>query len=53
MVSITIASIILFLIGAIGIYFYIKTSPKKMKKELLKIKKEKDDSPIIEVDNNK
>lgn len=47
-IIITLGSLVLVSIGAIGIYFYVKTSPKKMKKELLKQKEEKDESPIVE-----
>lgn len=46
---VTLASIILLLIGSFGIYFFIKTSPKRMKKELLAKKNE--ENPIIEVEN--
>lgn len=46
---VSLACLILFIIGGIGIYFYLKTSPKKMKKELTKIKKD-EISPIIEVE---
>ena len=46
---------ILFLIGGIGIYFYMKTSPKKIKNELknLNNKKKQQESPILEVGNEK
>lgn len=47
-IIITLGSLVLFTIGGIGIYFFIKTSPKKMKKELLKEKEKKDESPIVE-----
>lgn len=46
---VSLACLILFTIGGIGIYFYLKTSPKKLKKELEAIKKE--ESPIVEVSN--
>lgn len=47
---VSIACLILFIIGGIGIYFYLKTSPKKLRKELeIKSETEKEDlSPIIE-----
>ncbi len=48
-VIISLACLILFAIGGIGIYFYLKTSPKKLKKELKMLKKEEIESPIIEV----
>lgn len=44
---VSLACLILFAIGGIGIYFYLKTSPKKLKKELDSLKKE--ESPIVEV----
>ena len=47
-IIITLGSLVLFTIGGIGIYFFIKTSPKKMKKELLKEKEKKEESPIVE-----
>lgn len=47
-IIVSIACLILFAIGGIGIYFYIKTSPKKLKKELIKEKS----SPITEVKEN-
>ena len=47
-IIITLGSLVLFAIGAIGIYFYVKTSPKRMKKELLMKKNKKDESPIVE-----
>ena len=50
---ITLASFILFLIGAFGVYFYFRTSPKRMKKDLMKNKKIKQDSPIVEINNDK
>lgn len=51
---VSLACLILFAIGGIGIYFYLKTSPKKLRKELdsLKEKSEKESSPIIEVESN-
>ena len=45
------ACLILFAIGGIGIYFYLKTSPKKLKKELNDINQPEEVSPIIEVTN--
>lgn len=52
---VSIACFILFLIGGIGIYFYMKTSPKKIKKELKNLNNEKkqQESPILEVGNEK
>lgn len=47
-IIITLGSLVLFTIGGLGIYFFIKTSPKKMKKELLKDKEKKEESPIVE-----
>jgi len=55
-IIIILGTLVLFSIGGIGIYFYIKTSPKRMKKELLKKKKnivEKTESPIVEVEEPK
>lgn len=52
---VSLACLILFIIGGIGIYFYIKTSPKKLKKELEnanKIKKEKTKQESEEVKGN-
>ena len=48
-IVVTFGCIVLFAIGGLGIYFYVKTSPKKMKKEVLKKKKTKETSPIVEV----
>ena len=55
-IIVTFATLIGFGLGGIGIYFYIKTSPKRMKKEILGInnknKKEKrkeESSPMVEV----
>lgn len=52
---VSIACFILFLIGGIGIYFYMKTSPKKIKNELKNLNNEKKQqkSPILEVGNEK
>lgn len=52
---VSIACFILFLIGGIGIYFYMKTSPKKIKNELKNLNNEKKqkESPILEVGNEK
>ena len=47
-IIITLGTLILFSIGVIGIYFYGKTSPKKMKKEIMKHKEKIDESPIVE-----
>lgn len=38
---VSLACLILFVIGGIGIYFYLKTSPKKLKKEVEKLKSAK------------
>lgn len=49
-VIVSLACLILFMISGIGLYFYFKTSPKKLKKELMTSKgKEEVTSPIIEV----
>lgn len=37
---VSLACLILFAIGGIGIYFYIKTSPKKLKKKIVEDKKD-------------
>jgi len=51
---VSVACLILLVIGGIGIYFYIKTSPKKLKKELNTNKKDIDiESAIVEVDDKK
>ena len=54
-ITVTIASIVIFLMGAIGVYFFISTSPKRMKKEVLskkrKEKQVKANSPMVEVSN--
>lgn len=53
-VIVSLACLILFIIGGIGIYFYLKTSPKKLKKELINAKrKEQIPSPIVEVQQRK
>lgn len=50
---VSLACLILFIIGGIGIYFYLKTSPKRLKKELMNSKrKEQTPSPIVEVQKN-
>ena len=49
MIIITLGSIVLFVAGLLGIFFYIKTSPKRLKKELMKNKKKAEDSPIVEI----
>ena len=51
MTIVTIGSFLLFAAGALGIYFFFKTSPKRMKKELLKKKKTKTESPIVEIES--
>ena len=45
------ACLILFTIGGIGIYFYLKTSPKKLKRPVktVPVKEEKEESPLITV----
>lgn len=53
---VSIACLILFAIGGIGIYFYIKTSPKKLRKELIQNNNQEpvsqqQTSPIVEVEN--
>ena len=51
-IIVTFATLVGFALGGFGIYFFIKTSPKKMKKELLNRsndKKEVEESPIVEV----
>lgn len=51
---VSLGCLILFVIGGIGIYFYLKTSPKKLKKELEKIDSEKNkkiESPVVEVES--
>lgn len=54
-IIITLGTLVLFSIGGIGIFFYFKTSPKRMKKELLKKKKTdvKEESPIVEIEETK
>ena len=51
MFVITFSSIVLFTIGGFGIYFFVKTSPKRMKKEIIKDRKkqEEENSPMVEV----
>ena len=49
---ICVGSLILFIIGGIGIYFFIKTSPRRMKKELIRKQQMEIISPIIEVKEN-
>lgn len=46
---VSLACLILFAIGGIGVYFYIKTSPKKLKKEVFVDNME--ESPIVEAIN--
>lgn len=52
---VSLACLILFAIGGIGIYFYLKTSPKKLKKELDSIKKDEPKVAVVkeETHNNK
>lgn len=47
---VSIACLILFIIGGIGIYFYLRTSPRKLKKEIKIYKEKKEVSPMIEVE---
>ena len=42
----------LFVAGGIGIYFFIKTSPKRLKKEVLKNRDAKKASPLVEARPN-
>ena len=48
-IIITFGSFVLFAVGGFGIYFYIKTSPKKLKKEVVKLRKNQEASPIVEI----
>ena len=48
LITVTIASLILLATGVIGIYFFVKTSPKKLKKEALNKDKAQKASPLIE-----
>lgn len=50
---VSIACFILFAIGGIGIYFYVKTSPKRLKKELGDTKPKMEETPITVVDDEK
>ena len=53
-IIVSVACLILVIIGGLGIYFYIKTSPKKIKKALMKQEQaNKKESPIVEVEENK
>lgn len=52
-VIVSIACFILFVIGGIGIYFYLQTSPKKLKKEIKTSKNKEETSPILEVKEEK
>lgn len=52
---VSLACLILFAIGGIGIYFYIQTSPRKLKKELVKMKQSNEvnqveENPIVVVE---
>lgn len=49
---VSLACLILFAIGGIGIYFYIKTSPKKLRKELGGSKKTSEELPVT-IDDDK
>lgn len=48
LITVTVASIILFASGIIGIIFFIKTSPKRLKKEVFNKHEAKEASPLIE-----
>ena len=51
-ITVTLASLMLFAAGGIGIYFFIKTSPKRLKKEAFSRKEAKNASPLIEAKPN-
>ena len=48
LITVTVASIILFASGVIGIIFFIKTSPKRLKKEVFNKNESKKASPLVE-----
>jgi len=50
MIIITFGSIILFVSGLLGLYFYFKTSPRRLKKEIMKKKNKIQESPIVEIE---
>lgn len=52
-IIVTLTSFMLFAAGGIGIYFFIKTSPKRLKKEVFKKNEEKKASPLVEAKPNK
>lgn len=52
-VIVSIACFILFAIGGIGIYFYVKTSPKRLRKELSNTKPKMEETPITVVEDEK
>ena len=52
-IIITLATLVLVAIGGLGIFFFIKTSPKRMKKEILKKRKQETESPLTEVKDEK
>ena len=52
LIIVTFASLMLFVAGGIGIYFFIKTSPKRLKKEVLKNRDAKKSSPLVEARPN-
>ena len=48
LITVTLASIILFTAGVIGIIFFIRTSPKRLKKEVFSKHEVKKSSPLVE-----
>ena len=48
LIIVTVASIILFASGVVGIIFFIRTSPKRLKKEVFNKNEAKKSSPLIE-----
>lgn len=48
LIMVTVASIILFASGVVGIIFFIKTSPKRLKKEIFNKHEAKKSSPLVE-----
>ena len=52
-IIVTLATLFGLTLGGIGIFFYIKTSPKRMKKEIMNERLKKEESPIVEVENTK
>jgi len=49
MIIITLGSFVLFTAGILGLFFYFKTSPRRLKKEVMKKKNKKEESPIVEI----